>query len=133
MSRMSVQMKGAERLLKLCQQADDAGMMQELRWSVTDVVNEVAAESQGLVPVDTGALKASMRVDRPEVSRSVVAVSISYGGPAAPYAEFVHENMNARHPRGGQAKFLETPVKRWQPKFVKAVKATFIARLRRVT
>jgi hypothetical protein len=32
-------------------------------------------------------------------------------GYDAPYAIFVHENLEANHPRGGQAKFLEEPAR----------------------
>lgn len=32
-------------------------------------------------------------------------------GYSAPYAVYVHEDMEARHPRGGQAKFLEQPAR----------------------
>lgn len=38
-------------------------------------------------------------------------VSVVVGYTAA-YAVYVHENMEAQHPRGGQAKFLETPARR---------------------
>lgn len=30
----------------------------------------------------------------------------------APYAVYVHEDLTARHPRGGQAKYLEQPARR---------------------
>lgn len=32
-------------------------------------------------------------------------------GYSAPYAIYVHEDMQANHPNGGQAKFLEQPAK----------------------
>lgn len=35
---------------------------------------------------------------------------VSYG---APYAVYVHENTTARHPRGGQAKYLSGPARRY--------------------
>ena len=35
-------------------------------------------------------------------------VSVGY---SASYAAFVHENLAAFHPQGGQAKFLETPMR----------------------
>ena len=44
---------------------------------------------------------------------SELAVGVGFGGSAAPYALFVHENLTARHyppfGKGGQAKFLEQP------------------------
>jgi hypothetical protein len=32
-------------------------------------------------------------------------------GYSAPYAVYVHENLQANHPNGGQAKFLEAPAR----------------------
>jgi len=34
-------------------------------------------------------------------------------GYSAPYAMFVHENLAARHPRGGQAKYLQDPARKY--------------------
>lgn len=39
------------------------------------------------------------------------AVSKFLVGYTAPYATFVHENLEAHHPNGGQAKFLEQPMR----------------------
>lgn len=75
--------------------------------------------SQPLVPVDTGALRASSYVTQPRVEGSVIRVELGYGGPAAQinpksgepasgYALYVHENLEAHHPVG-QAKYLEVP------------------------
>jgi hypothetical protein len=58
--------------------------------------------SRSLTPVEFGALRGSHETSRPVDG----AVTISVGGPAAPYAVYVHENLEARHPVG-QAKFLE--------------------------
>lgn len=35
-------------------------------------------------------------------------------GYEAPYAVFVHEDLQANHPRGGQAKFLEQPARQYR-------------------
>jgi hypothetical protein len=81
----------------------------------------VLGESQPLVPVDTGTLRASGYVGEPAYERdSHVSVEIGFGGPAAKinpvtgqsadsYAIFVHENLEAHH-TVGQAKFLEIPL-----------------------
>lgn len=62
-------------------------------------------ESQKLVPIDTGALKASAntRIEGEGLDSSVV---VSYG---TEYAIYVHENLEAHHPVG-QAKYLSTPL-----------------------
>lgn len=62
-----------------------------------------------LTPVEFGALNSSSETARPVISGGNVSVTISFGGPSAPYAAAVHENLSARH-RVGQAKYLEQPV-----------------------
>lgn len=79
----------------------------------------IMASSQGLVPVDTGALRSSGYVKEPEREGDQVVVTLGYGGPAAKinpksgestdgYAIHVHENLDAVH-KVGTAKFLELP------------------------
>lgn len=81
----------------------------------------IIAQSVPLVPVDTGALRASHYVDPPawENGRTRLTVTFGYGGVAARinpktgestagYAIFVHENLEAHH-KTGIAKFLEIP------------------------
>lgn len=65
--------------------------------------------SQGLVPVDTGELRASGRLHEPEVRGGSVSVELSYGGPGTEYAERQHEDLSIRHAPGKSAKFLEVP------------------------
>ena len=73
--------------------------------------------SQPLVPVDTGSLQASGRVETPVLAGPVGEVTIRYGGSEGfqgriprNYAIRVHEDLSMNHPRGGQAKYLETAV-----------------------
>lgn len=67
-----------------------------------------ATESKKRTPVDTGNLRASTRVTDPVISEDgKVSVSIVVGGVAAPYAVYVHENLDAHHDTG-EAKFLES-------------------------
>lgn len=64
-------------------------------------------ESKRRVPVDTGTLRASGQVSRPERRGSKVTVTISFGGAADRYALIVHEDLEAFH-KVGQAKYLES-------------------------
>jgi len=64
-------------------------------------------ESKRRCPVATGALKGSGTVFRPERNGRTVSVTLAYGGVAAPYAIYVHEDLSAHHPNG-EAKFLES-------------------------
>ncbi|GAB3081032.1 hypothetical protein GCM10027053_51980 [Intrasporangium mesophilum] len=63
----------------------------------------ILADSDKRVPKEHGRLVASGVVKRDRSGNN--AVGIVYGGP---YARWVHEHVHFKHPRGGQAKFLET-------------------------
>lgn len=62
----------------------------------------VLADAKRRTPVRTGALRNSGSITKVDES----GFQVAFGGPAAPYAVFVHEDLKARH-RVGEAKFLE--------------------------
>lgn len=73
--------------------------------------------SQALVPVETGALRASGQTLDVTIRGAMVETGISYGGPGegfertpSEYAIKVHEDTTMRHPRGGQSHFLSQPL-----------------------
>lgn len=70
-------------------------------------VNIEAKEAKQRTPVDTGALRASVHATEPEWEGTRVSAMIAAGGPAAPYALYVHEDLDAHHVVG-QAKFIES-------------------------
>ena len=70
---------------------------------------QIMSASKRLVPVDTGALRASGHVQLPVIRGKKVTVVLGYGGAAAPYAVFVHEKQ-ARHNPPTQWKYLEQPL-----------------------
>jgi hypothetical protein len=73
-----------------------------------------ATEAKRRTPVDRGNLRASIHVKGPEVSGRRIWCRIVAGGNAAPYAIYVHENLEANHDSppfsGGQAKFIESVI-----------------------
>ena len=71
----------------------------------------IMTQSKEIVPVDTSTLRQSGTVLLPEVQDGKVTVTMGYGGNSEPYALIVHENLEAHHPRGGTAKYLEIPLK----------------------
>jgi hypothetical protein len=75
-----------------------------------EVSQEIFNESQAQVPVRTGVLKASGHVDPPSILGNDIEVNIGYGGAAAQYALFVHENLQAHHTPPTKAKYLEDPM-----------------------
>jgi hypothetical protein len=70
-------------------------------------------ESMRRTPVDTGALRGSHEVSVEQTGRDIVG-RITVGGVAAPYAIWVHENLEAFHPVG-EAKFLERTILESKP------------------
>jgi hypothetical protein len=73
-----------------------------------------ANESKRRTPVDTGSLRASHEVQRPQVNGRDISVDITVGGPAAPYAIVVHEDLEADHPVG-RARFLASTLEESAP------------------
>ena len=69
-------------------------------------------EAQKLVPVDTGALKASAMTDLIKGPTPKVVVKFTQQ-----YAIYVHEDLWAYHPVG-QAKYLEEPYRQLKPRLV---------------
>lgn len=90
-----------------------------LEKSLYEEANVIFNESQKLVPVDTGALKTSGFVHAPRRENNRVFVRVTYGGSAAHYALYVHENLYARHTAPTQAKYLETPLYRQLPVIIR--------------
>ncbi len=90
-----------------------------LEKAIYEEANVIFNESQKIVPVDTGALRGSGVVHAPRHENHRTFVRVTYGGPAAHYALYVHENLYARHAAPTQAKYLETPLYRQVPVLIK--------------
>lgn len=105
---MTFRIKNLDRLNQRLKAVRESGAA-----SIPAVLYEEAETIIGLakeqyVPVDTGALRGSGFVEPPVQTGDRVEVRLGFGGPAAPYALTVHEDLTAYHPVG-QAKYLETP------------------------
>jgi hypothetical protein len=79
----------------------------EAKDAVNHELKLIAADLQGkaqrLAPVDTGDLRGS-------AFSEVIGMDATVGF-TEPYALRQHEELDYAHPRGGQAKYLETPYK----------------------
>jgi hypothetical protein len=126
MSRVTL--RGLDRLLAQYQRGMRAAphLAQAVFAEATVVLNE----SKKLVPVDTGALRASGMVEAPKISAAETSVTVSYGGAAAGYALYVHEDPNAAHAPGKTFKFLEIPAMAHADKFAKNVETRLNAYIR---
>ncbi len=71
---------------------------------------EILKEAQDLVPVDTGALRASGKIIK-EDSQGGVTFTVTFGNEDVDYAEIVHEDMLVYH-SNGVAKYLAIPFDR---------------------
>lgn len=130
-----IEFRGFEQMFK-----DLAKLVPNALEIATDVLNDAASdvyqESQTLVPVETGNLKASGEImsARPlESGYGEITAKVMYGGDALAaltsadpeYAVTVHEDLSMPHD-DGQAKYLETPFLRVQEE----VKATLANRIK---
>jgi len=88
-------------------------------------------EVQARTPVDTGALVASEHAEGPFEVGSKVSATIVAGGPTAPYAVYVHEDLDAIHPVG-EAKFVESVLKESKSFMAARVAARMRETLKRV-
>jgi len=73
-----------------------------------------ATESKRRVPVDTGNLRDTIHATGPSMDGGQVTTAVVAGGPAAPYAIEVHENLDAFHPVG-EAKYIESVLRESKP------------------
>ena len=92
-----------------------------VRLGVGQILLEIGARADELVPFDTGALSASQKTSIRNTGNGNIEGEISYGGPAAPYALVQHEDGTLSHPpksKGGSPvapgqgrgpKYLEFP------------------------
>ncbi|MEO7189491.1 MAG: HK97 gp10 family phage protein [Vicinamibacterales bacterium] len=72
------------------------------------------AKMKERTPVASGTLRNSGHVELPEITPSSVTVRLGFGGPAASYAVYVHEDLEARH-EVGQAKYLSSVLDESEP------------------
>ena len=91
-----------------------------VKLGVGQILLEIGARADELVPFDTGTLSRSQTTDVETVGKNIIG-EIGYGGPAAPYALVQHEDLTLSHPpksKGGNPvapgqgrgpKYLEFP------------------------
>jgi hypothetical protein len=93
-------------------------MQRRLEAALDDALQRVGqdllARAAPLAPIDEGTLRASghVELERLDAGRQEVVVSFN-----TPYAAVQHERTDYEHPRGGQAKYLEEPLKELAPRY----------------
>ena len=106
---ISFDLEGDKALIKAIKDGKDRSP-QAVAQAIWEEANTIFAKSQILVPVDTGVLRGSGGVSAPQMGNQGYFVDIFYGGPAAPYALYVHEIIGNYHNPPTQAKYLEQPL-----------------------
>lgn len=102
------ELEGAQELRNMLEVSGrDAGKI--VGQVITEEANMIFAKAMILTPIDTGALRGSGGVSAPMNMPQGIGVDIFFGGPAAPYALYVHEIMYYQHNAPTQAKYLEQP------------------------
>lgn len=127
---VKVTLEGADRLARRLSQLQYPVQERAFDRAMFNTANTVLNESKKIVPVDFGTLRDSGRVEAPKRTKTSIEVEITYGGAAAPYALYVHEDPNARHAAGKTYKYLEIPVMAYQDKFVDSMLRRFATYLR---
>jgi len=137
---MPVKVEGINDVKRLLKNADLKTRL-AVNQEIHKMASEILSESKALVPFQDGMLRGSGTLQAGgAASTTVMSQTISFGGPAAPYALVQHENLKYFHPakaRGGTspgtpgetrgAKYLEWPVKRKRrvlvPRLLAAIRA----------
>lgn len=109
MGRVSIQMDGTTKLIR---KLATGGIVVtgHVSTAIFEEAWEIFRKSQQEVPYRYGFLAGSGRVDPPTMVNNEIVVQIFYGGAAAPYALWVHENRDMNFRNGRKAKYLYDPV-----------------------
>lgn len=108
-----IQMRGAQ-IMKENLRRKGIAIIDAVETALYQETQVEATEVKKRTPVDTGALRASIHVVGPIRNGRTVYTLIVAGGPAAPYAFEVHENLEAFH-KVGEAKYLESVIMESRP------------------
>lgn len=127
---VNIAIEGMDRFRGVARIAHD--LPEVVHFAAKDWINVVFEESQQLVPVFRGPLRASGRIDD-QGDNGKINISIVYGNEHVDYAVLIHEDLNIVHPEhswmgedyncGGDAKYLETPWNNNFPSLVKSLEA----------
>ena len=82
--------------------------------SIRDVALDLISKAKERAPLDTGDLRGSGFTEFKESSTEYVARV----GFTEPYALVQHEDLTFKHPQGGEAKYLENPLKENTGKYI---------------
>lgn len=105
--RLTATVTGAEKIKQMLKR-HQAKAIQALKRELYQEAEGIMSQAKEFVPVDTGTLKDSGTVRLPREEGGSIVQELGFGGAAADYAVYVHENTLVFH-KVGMAKFLEIP------------------------
>jgi hypothetical protein len=109
---ISVEVKGLDEVIANLQ-ATGPEIIKTLANALVTEAEAIMRESKEECPWEFGHLRATGIVKLPPtITDDSIVVEMGYGSETVDYAIYVHEDLYARHPRGGNAKFLEGPANR---------------------
>lgn len=97
------------KLLPILRALDKNGKKQ-LRGLMTALAEPIFQQTQERVPVKKGDLKASGRISV-RVGAKQITLAIKYGNDRVLYAARIENDLELKHPNGGQAKYVESVVR----------------------
>lgn len=109
-----IELTGLDKLTRALKAAGDEAP-EALAAAMHDEMEEIVEDAKRRAPVDTGTLRASGVVLRPDRSSGQIVVEGGFGGAASDYAVVQHEDTTLSH-TVGEAKFLEKPMLERAPK-----------------
>lgn len=100
--------EGVEVLIRTLKK-DEKENTKNLREGLNEAARYLFGITDEVVPVDTGLLQSTGGIDDVTDDEVEPEVILGYGSNDAYYAVYVHEDLEARHAPGKQAKYLEGP------------------------
>lgn len=106
--------------------------MSVFKWHGTEILNAISEEldralmtcaadlqnkSANRAPIDTGKLRESCVIDDSEEN----TVKVGYSPEVDDYSVVQHEHLEFKHPRGGEAKYLENPFNENAQRYIDAI------------
>jgi hypothetical protein len=110
---MKVYVVGVEELNKKLLAMPDWGFT-ALKKAVKKSLLDLKGKSQRLAPIDKGDLRGSAYA-KDSVTTKGIDGEVGF---TEPYATRQHEEMDYQHPKGGQAKYLETPLHQYINRYI---------------
>ncbi len=108
MAGFTVQVRGLDRIRAFVR-AFGPRARQAYRRGARGEGETIMTAAKRIVPVDSGALRATGHVEGPVTEGSLETMTLGFGSVAVQYAAVQHERLDFHHVPPGQAKYLEQP------------------------